>query len=114
MKKLLLLAPLCAALALTGCATPSGREIKIEMTEYKLTPAQVEVKPGEQITWVLENKGTVDHEFESDEGQLAEAVVPPGKTKNVAWKAPTKPGTYTFECDMAGHDGMEMTVTVKE
>lgn len=101
-------------LALTACSTASaGREITIEMTDYKLTPAQVEVKAGEKITWVLENKSTSDHEFESDEGKLEEVLVPGGKSKRVNWTAPTKAGTYEFECDMAGHDGMVMDVVVK-
>lgn len=116
MKKTVITAGLLAilGLTLTACSTASaGREITIEMTDFKLSPAQVEVKAGEQITWVLDNKSGSDHEFESDAGKLEEVVVPGGKSKKVNWTAPNKPGTYEFECDMAGHDGMEMEVIVK-
>lgn len=102
------------SLTLTACSTASaGREITIEMTDFALNPVQIEVKAGEQITWVLENKSSTDHEFESDAGKLEEVLVPGGKTKRVNWTAPKKAGTYEFECDMAGHDGMVMEVVVK-
>lgn len=116
MKKTALKASLLAilGLALTACSTASsGREITIEMTDFALNPVQVEVKAGEKITWVLVNNSGSDHEFESDAGKLEEILVPGGKTKRVNWTAPNKAGSYEFECDMAGHDGMEMDVVVK-
>jgi uncharacterized cupredoxin-like copper-binding protein len=117
MKKFLgLLLLLLPVFVLTACSTASGREITVEMTNYHLTPTAtpIQVKPGERITWVLVNKSNLDHEFESDEGNLEEVLVPAGKTKRVEWTAPQKPGSYTMACDMVGHDGMEMTVEVKE
>ncbi|HLO02535.1 MAG TPA: cupredoxin domain-containing protein, partial [Symbiobacteriaceae bacterium] len=95
MKQNLLALGLVATLGmtLTACSTAStGRTITIEMTDFKLTPAQVEVKAGEQITWDLQNKSGNDHEFESDAGKLEEVLVPSGKSKQVNWTAPNKPG----------------------
>jgi uncharacterized cupredoxin-like copper-binding protein len=97
---------------LTGCTASSAREVPIEMTNYKLSPATVTVKAGEKITFALTNKSDNDHEFESESGRFEEVVVPGGKTRKIDWTAPTKAGDYTFECDMAGHEGMEMTITV--
>lgn len=100
-------------LALAGCGTASGREIPISLTNYKLSPAAVTVAPGEQVTFVLNNESDGDHEFESDDGHFEEVLVPAGKSRKVTWTAPNKAGDYQFECDMAGHDGMTMMITVK-
>lgn len=100
------------ALAAAGCGTASGREIQIEMTNYKLAPATVEVKAGETVQFVLTNKSDTEHEFESDGGKFEEILVPAGKSRKVGWTAPNKAGEYEFECDMAGHDGMTMTIHV--
>jgi uncharacterized cupredoxin-like copper-binding protein len=97
---------------LSGCGSTSGREVPIEMTNYKLSPASVTVKAGEQVTFVLNNRSETEHEFESDEGRFEEVLVPGGKSRSVKWTAPDKAGEYEFECDMAGHDGMSMKVTV--
>ena len=104
---------LLLALALAGCGTPSGREISISMTNYKLSPAAITVAPGEPVTFVLTNESDADHEFESDDGHFEEVLVPAHKNRKVAWTAPNKAGDYEFECDMAGHDGMTMMITVK-
>lgn len=103
-----------AALALVavGCGKPTGREITIEMSNYKLSPATIEVKAGETVQFVLVNKSETEHEFESDAGKFEEVLVPGGKTRKVSWTAPNKAGEYEFECDMTGHDGMEMKIKV--
>lgn len=111
MRYKLLIAAVAAA-ALAGCSSPSGRTVAIEMTNYKLSPAAVEVKAGEQIQFHLVNKSDIDHEFESDGGKFEEVVVPGGKERTVAWTAPAEPGEYEFECDMAGHEGMAMAIKV--
>jgi plastocyanin len=109
---------LATAAALTGCSASSGgsREVTVEMTNYKLTPTggAIVVKPGAKVTFNLVNKSDTDHEFESDEGKFEEVVVPANKSRKVEWTAPAKAGEYEFECDMAGHNGMEVDVTVKE
>lgn len=108
-----LTAALLLTLALAGCGTPSGREIPISMTDFKLAPASVTVAPGEKVTFVLTNESDTDHEFESDDGHFEEVVVPGRKSRKVTWTAPSKTGDYEFECDMAGHDGMVMMISVK-
>ncbi|HWI65824.1 MAG TPA: cupredoxin domain-containing protein [Symbiobacteriaceae bacterium] len=112
MKTALALTLAAVALAAAGCGTASGREIPIEMTNYKLAPAMVEVKAGETVQFVLTNKSDAEHEYESDDGKFEEVLVPAGKTRKVAWTAPSKAGEYEFECDMAGHDGMTMMIHV--
>lgn len=114
MKRLLF--ALLSVLLITGCATsatPSGRRVTIEMKDYEFSPKQVEVKAGEPITWVLQNKGPHLHEFASPEAGQKEVEVPAGQTKEVAWTAPKQPGNYTFICPVHESLGMKMTVTVK-
>lgn len=115
MKKFLLV--LLAVVAIAGCATtatPSGRRITIEMKDYQFSPKQVEVRPGEQITWVLQNQGPHLHEFASPEAGFQQVEIPAGQTKEFAWTAPTQPGNYTFVCPVHEALGMKMTVTVKQ
>lgn len=97
---------------MAGCQ--SGKEIAVEMTNFALTPSEVEVKAGEKVTFILINRSDLEHEFESDQGKLEEALVSPGRTTRVEWQAPSEAGEYEFECDMAGHDGMVMTIRVVE
>lgn len=103
-----------ALLLAAGCGTATGRDIHVEMTNFKLAPATLEVKAGETLQFVLDNKSDTEHEFESSAGKFEEILVPAGKTRKVTWTAPNKAGHYEFECDMAGHDGMVMTVKVTE
>ena len=67
MKKLFLcLSILFVAAIVTACgsqATPEPLDVTIDMTEYKFTPNELELKVGQQVTITLVNKGTLDHEF---------------------------------------------------
>ena len=96
-------------------------------------PDRVEVKRGEQIRFMIQNSGMLDHEFilaTTDENvKHAEEMkknpemehddpnakrVAPGKNSQVVWKF-TKAGTFEFGCLIPGHReaGMIGTVTVK-
>lgn len=110
--------PLSAAglltLALTAACKPAaGREVVVDMTNFRFGPAAVDVAPGERVTWVLRNRSDIDHEFGSDAALLEEVIVPPRTTRTVAWTAPSRPSTYSFDCAMRGHEGMVMTVNVR-
>ncbi|HWI50723.1 MAG TPA: cupredoxin domain-containing protein [Symbiobacteriaceae bacterium] len=111
-KAALILVP--ALFLAAGCASATGREVNVEMSNFRLAPAAVEVKAGETVQFVLNNKSDTEHEFESTAGKFDEITVPAGKTRKVAWTAPNKAGQYEFECDMAGHEGMIMTVNVTQ
>ncbi len=93
----------------------------------------VEVRRGEQIRFVLENKGELDHEFilatAEENLKHAEAMkknpdmehddpngkrVSPKKSSEILWTF-TKAGTFEFSCLIPGHReaGMIGTVIVK-
>lgn len=124
-----LVATVLAATLLAACgrepgATPGSgggpREIRVAAFEdgdrMGFDPARITVKPGERIRFVVENRGTQDHEFEGEEGGIEEIVVPPGKTRTLEWTAPRNPGEVEFVCDLPGHKeaGMVGTIVIAE
>jgi uncharacterized cupredoxin-like copper-binding protein len=99
----------------------------------KFTPDSLAVKKGEQVRFVLENKGAVAHEFrlatveDNDEHAAMMREMPdmkhheanavtldPGKSGEILWRF-TNPGRFEFACLIPGHReaGMHGTVTVK-
>jgi uncharacterized cupredoxin-like copper-binding protein len=118
---LLPLALLFAACGLT--AVGGGEEIHIVSGESSegmyFEPDVITVSAGAEVTFVIKNEGTVDHEFESNErgeAGIEEIIIPPGRTRRVNWTAPSEAGTYPIYCDLPGHRaaGMELTLVVVE
>ncbi len=114
-----------------------ARTVTVIMTdrdgEMKFEPNRVDVKKGEQIRFVLENKGEVKHEFILASGQdnkkHAELMrkfphmehdepnsksLEPGQKTEILWRF-TKSGTFEFACLIPGHyeAGMHGIATVK-
>jgi uncharacterized cupredoxin-like copper-binding protein len=114
-----------------------SRNIHVTMEERDgkmlYVPAQVEIRKGETIKFVIYNNGELDHEFvlATTEGNLkhAEAMemnpemehddpnatrVAPRQASEIIWKF-TKPGQFEFACLIPGHRdaGMFGTVDVK-
>ena len=117
-----------------GSASPAAQTIEVKLTDaLRMEPAEMTVKAGQPVTFVLTNTGVLEHEFylgdeavqaEQEEmmasGQMAHDTpegisLKPGETKEL---------TYTFEapgktlagCHVAGHyaGGMKATITVTE
>ena len=119
---LLLLSGILTSCGLTEVS--GGNEIPIMADERAdgtmfFEPKVVTVRTGEKVTFVVTNQGKNDHEFESiEEGEagIEEVLIPAGKTRRVAWTAPSKPGTYPVYCDLPYHRelGMEFTLVVVE
>lgn len=99
----------------------------------RFEPNRVDVKKGEQVRFVLENKGVLKHEFilasVQDNKKHAELMkkfphmehdepnsksLEPGQKANILWQF-TKAGTFEFACLIPGHyeAGMRGTATVK-
>ncbi len=114
-----------------------ARTIDVAMTEdgsgMHFTPDRVEVRAGEQVRFVLHNKGRLAHEFvlgsraENREhaAMMAEmpdmkhsdanaATVGPGQTSSLLWRFSHK-GDLEFACLIPGHyeAGMRGVVVVK-
>lgn len=120
-----------------GAQGEPARTVKIVMSDENgimaFTPSTIEVAQGEQVRFVLENVGTVDHEFLIDSvannaaHKQAMAANPemqhsepngrrlaPGETTELVWRF-TKPGSFEIACLIPGHYelGMKGAVTVK-
>jgi uncharacterized cupredoxin-like copper-binding protein len=114
-----------------------SRVVQVTMQESDgkmlFVPNHVEVRKGEQIKFMLRNKGELDHEFvlatAQENEKHAEAMkrnpemehhdpnatrVPPKKMDEIVWRF-TKPGEFEFACLIPGHRdaGMFGTVGVK-
>ena len=114
---------LAAALLLSSCsltAVGGGEEITITAGERSdgmfFEPAEIAVAPGADITFVIKNEGSQDHEFESyrdGEAGIDEIIIPPGGTRRVNWTAPSEAATFPFYCDLPGHRAAGMEGTLK-
>ena len=69
--------------------------------------------PSGTVTFAVRNDGAVEHNFIIKETNTRLDGLQPGQTKELT--ATLQPGTYTFVCDIAGHEeaGMHTTITVK-
>lgn len=117
------------ALLLAGCG-PKAVTLNVETSDFKFTPADVEAPAGADVTLVLANVASVEHEwvlFEAgyqvtlpfdadDEGHIYwEGEVEAGETQTFTFVAPSEPGVYQVVCGVAGHSeaGMLGTFTVR-
>ena len=110
-----------------------AREIVVLMNEMDFTPANIEVKRGEQIRFVVRNVGTEAHEFllatTAENLRHAEAMkknpdmehdepnglrLAPSKSGEILWKF-SRAGTFEYSCLIPNHrdDGMIGKVVVK-
>jgi uncharacterized cupredoxin-like copper-binding protein len=101
--------------------------------KMQFVPDHIDVKKGEQLRFIIENKGVLKHEFTlasiADNNKHAEVMkkfpdmehddpnaksVDPGKTAEILWRF-TKAGTFEFACLIPGHReaGMHGSVAVK-
>jgi uncharacterized cupredoxin-like copper-binding protein len=120
-----------------GTPDEAYRAIEIVMNdasgEMAFSPNMLEVQRGEQVRFVLQNAGNVDHEFLIDtvennarhkaamaknpEMQHAEPNgrrLAPGTTSELIWRF-TKPGSFEIACLIPGHyeAGMRGVVVVR-
>ncbi|MEQ1752539.1 MAG: cupredoxin family protein [Micropepsaceae bacterium] len=115
-----------------GEASRVSRTIKVEMTEYAFSLADLSVNTGETVKFVISNHGKLKHEMTigSEAEQLIhrkemEAMsdmghdegkhempdnalhLAPGETKEVIWQF-TKAGKIEFACNYPGHADLGM------
>jgi plastocyanin len=107
----------------------SGREITVAANDaLRFDPATITAEPGETITFVVTNTGTIDHEFmigdeeyqsghgggdghgDHAHGEGAGSHVKPGETVRVTYTMPDQPPTYV--CHVDDHDAAGMKGTI--
>jgi uncharacterized cupredoxin-like copper-binding protein len=141
LRSLLLIAALSGGVLAACSSGPEPLEVSIQASEFRFEPATIEVMAGQQVTVMMQNMGTVEHDFviqdipveamaaESEaEGEghtmpgMGTEMEPAvhmgamaGMSDSVAF-VPTKPGMYEFYCAVAGHReaGMVGSLIVRE
>lgn len=120
-----------------GTPSAPSRDVIINMNEgdgtMSFKPERIEVKQGEQIRFVLQNDGELDHEFffgtereMTDHAGMMRAMpdmkhadansmsVAPKSKGSLVWRF-TKTGEFAFACLIPGHveAGMKGVISVK-
>lgn len=77
---------------LTACtkASKSKTEVAVQQVDFMFKPAAVKAPAGEMVTVVIQNKGTVDHTFTSDDAGCDSGLISPGTKATVTFKMPDK------------------------
>ena len=113
---------LLLALTLVACGgggsssgpAPLDVTVKADNT-FTYNPTTLSAQVGQAVNVTLENGGALDHTFLIDELAVNSGTVSPGQSGTISF-TPSKAGTYTFYCNIAGHKegGMVGTLTVTE
>jgi plastocyanin len=105
----LLVAISLVAVLLAGCgggASSGGGAAPLTVTvttnEFKFDPAVINATPGQTVNLTVKNIGSVQHTFVLANANV-KITVDPGKSVTQTFTAPAVAGTFTFECDVAGH-----------
>jgi hypothetical protein len=90
----------------TTSASPGpGGTVQVSMFEYGFTLSPSTVPSG-NVTFVMNNTGTVTHNFDV-EGVKSGAFVDPGKSATMTVNVQAG-RAYSFECDVPGHAALGM------
>jgi uncharacterized cupredoxin-like copper-binding protein len=132
----LLAAILLGAVVAGGCQQSGPQLVSLKASEFAFTPSRVTLKVGQPVQLTVQNGGVVDHDLKTDlplsnltyqqadnsldeqQENITNGVLDldygAGHTGQVTF-VPTKAGTYTFSCDVAGHReaGMQGTFIVQ-
>jgi uncharacterized cupredoxin-like copper-binding protein len=112
---------LIATFALAACGgggggAPAARTLSVDAAEFTFTPNSFTAKVGEALTFTINNKGTLEHNFVVFDplgAEIARTTVAIGSSANVNVTV-SSAGDYGIVCDVAGHKeaGMVATLTV--
>ncbi len=91
----------CGGGASSGSSSAAPLTVTINATEFKFDPATINATPGQTVNLTVKNSGSVQHSFVIA-GANVKLTIDPGKSATQTFTAPAA-GTYTFECDIAGH-----------
>ncbi|MEO7910630.1 MAG: cupredoxin domain-containing protein [Roseiflexaceae bacterium] len=128
---------LLAACGQTSSVTSAPQAFAVMAKEFAFMPATLSVHTGQPVTISLQNNGAVEHDWSIQEIDISGEATSAGDAsaghmmggmgdepklhvaagiggKGSLTFTPSKPGTYTFYCTVAGHKeaGMVGTLTV--
>jgi cytochrome c oxidase subunit 2 len=94
-------------------AAETGRQVSVAASRFEFTPDTVKAKAGVPLTFVLTSFDRI-HGFKMPEFGIRTDIVPDRETRVTI--TPTRPGTFTFFCDVFcgdGHEEMAGTLVVE-
>ncbi len=99
----------------TGSGGGSAVNVTVTGSEFKFDPSTINAAPGQTVNVTYKNAGSVQHTFVIKEANNFKLTADPGQTVTGSFTAPTTAGSYTYFCDVAGHEdaGMKGTLVVK-
>jgi len=86
--------------------------IQINASNSHFSPAQISVKPGETVRFVVTNSDPFLHNFDSQEAGIPFLNLPGNTTGAVTWTAPAQTGTHLAVCTL--HPGMSLTLVIED
>lgn len=97
----------------TGSSGASGqvREIKVVLSDFSFEPQEITVKRGERVRLVLENTGTVAHDWTLPELNLVSPKVQPRQTATYEFSV-DRAGNFRTVCAEPGHEALGMVGTL--
>lgn len=120
------------AIGKPGMVSKASRTVTIEMTDnMRYTPADIQVKRGETVRFIVKNMGQVKHELslgtqqellehleqmrkfpDMEHDEPSKVTLAPGKQGEIVWQF-SKAGIVNFACLMPGHYEAGMKGQVK-
>ena len=115
-----LLPVVLTAVALTGCGDDppveiEGRELRLELDEYRIIPQDVKITPG-RLRIVATNVGRLTHNVKIVKVNEDDREAPPTEIDGTRTAQPLdtesvtieglKPGEYRLACTIANHDDL--------
>ena len=79
-----------------AAASSAPRAAAVDMKDIKFNPVQVSVAPGGKVTWT--NHDSAPHNAHFDDVDIKTKIINKGET--ISATAPTKPGSYSYLCDV--------------
>ncbi|MBI3761425.1 MAG: cupredoxin domain-containing protein, partial [Chloroflexi bacterium] len=83
-------APTAEPTPIGATPAPVDEEIQITASNLRVSPAQITVKPGETVRFVVTNNDSFLHNFVSQEAGIPFLALPGGTTQTVTWTAPAQ------------------------
>ena len=96
-----------AAAGASGSDVPMS--VSVGLSEFDITPATIEVAQGGTLE--ITNDGTADHDLQVLDTDIATPMLSAGESVTLSLEG-LAPGTYDFQCSVAGHAPGGMTGTL--
>lgn len=85
----------------TEAAEEDVKVVEVSGSEFKFTPAQIQVKTGQKIRVVFKNTGRIRHDFVVEGLNVRTKIISAGTTDTTEFTPDAN--TYTFFCSVPGH-----------